>query len=187
MNKILTLMALIIIPMIANAQFVLTPDGFRTEGDKNYYVAEIEGSQAELFGKAKTAITDIFISAKDAATFTEPDIISIHGSTDKITIKDGPRKINLRMTYSINILFKDGKIRFNAPEVLSLYSFNKGREVNLYLGCGGGPGMNDFGHIFKKDGKIRNELAKESLDNYFNGLIKSIIDKMQNPIIDEDW
>lgn len=186
MKKILTLLAFII-PMIAHAQFALTPEGFKTEGDKNYYVVEINGTQSELFGKAKSSITQIFVSAKDAATFTEPDVISIHGSTDKITIKDGPRKVNLTMTYSINILFKDGKIRFNAPEVLSLYSFNKGREVNLYLGCGGGPGMNDFGHIFKKDGKIRNELAKESLDNYFNGLIKSIVDKMQNPIIDEDW
>lgn len=186
MKKILLMFALII-PMIANAQFTLTPEGFKAESGKDFYVVEIDGSQSDLYAKAKSAITQTFVSAKDAATFSEPDVISIHGFSDKIAIKDGPRKVSLNMTYTMNIHFKDGKIRFDAPNVLSLYSINKGREVNLYLGCGGGPGLSDFGHIFKKDGKVRNELGKESLENYFNGIIKSIIDKMQAPIVEEDW
>lgn len=187
MIRTLFLLISLILPMLANAQFALTPEGFKTEDDKNYYVVNIDGSQSELFTKAKSAITQLYVSAKDAATFSEPDVISIHGTTDKIKIKDGPLKTNLTMSYSISILFKEGKMRFNSPDVLSLYSYNKGRNVNLYLGCGRGPGLNDFGYIFKKDGKIRNGLAKESLDNFFNNLIKSIIDKIQNPTVEEDW
>lgn len=185
MKKLIVILA-IMLPMAMKAQFVLTPDGFQSDG-KDYYAVEVEGTQSELFNKAKSAITQIYVSAKDAATFSEPTVISLNGFTKGIQIKDGPRTVELDMRYTMKILFKDGKIRFDAPNVLSLSTFNSGRDLSLYLGRGGGPGFNDYGYIFKKDGKVRNEKAVQSLEKYFNTLIQTIVNDIKNPVVDEDW
>lgn len=186
MKKLMLLLA-ILIPAMAQAQFVLTPDGFRTAEGQDFYVVEIPGTQEELFNKAQSAVTEIFVSPKDVVSATSPSVISLKGFTDKVYIKDGPRKTNLDTDYSIKILFKDGKIRFNAPSVLSMGIYNSGRVLSLTIGCGGGAGLNSYGYMFKKDGKIRYKEGQESLEAYFNSLISSIVDKVTSPTTEDDW
>lgn len=186
MKKLFFFIALLM-PFMANAQFELTPEGFKAETGKDFYVVEIDGTQAELFSKAKTAITQVFVSAKDVASYNEPEVISLQGFTDKIKLKTGPLKYSLDTNYTIKILFKDGKIRFNAPDVLNMTYRDKNKSMSVYMGTGGGGGITDLGHVFKKDGKIRHKEVKETLEEYFNGLINAIVDKIKSPSVEEDW
>ena len=186
MKKLILLLALIV-PIVANAQFQLTSDGFKTSEGKDFYVVEIEGTQSQLFQRAQSAITEIFVSANDVVSANMPDIISLSGYTNAIFIKQVGKKTNMDTKYSMKILFKDGKIRFNAPTITSMGVFNNGRTVNLYMGCGGGSGMNDFGHIFKKDGSVRYNDAVNSSSEFFNSLINEIVEKINSPVTQDDW
>lgn len=186
MKKLFLLFSLII-PMMANAQFILTPDGFRTADGQDFYVVEIPGTQEELFNKTQTALTEIYISPKDVMSTTSPSLISLKGFTEKVYIKDVVRKTSMDTDYTIKILFKDGKIRFNAPSILSMGTYNKGRFLTLAIGRGGGAGMNDFGYIFKKDGKVRYKEGQESLESFFNSLIATIVSKVEAPTTEDDW
>lgn len=188
MKQILLILAVLTSSFCAKAQFILTADGWATETGKQYYVTEIPGSQQELYAKAKVAFTQIYKSAKDVLSYSEPDIIKANGFTDTPFLKQWGRTAHFNMTYSLTVLFKDGKIRFDAPSIGSLYSLDgRGIEVPLYMGKGGGSGLSSFGHIFKKNGDVRYKDAKQSIEEYFNNLIGSIITAIENPTVDEDW
>lgn len=186
MKKLLLLLAFFI-PMMSNAQFIITPEGFKTEDGQDYYVVDIPGSQEELFNRTQSALTEIYVSPKDVISATSQSVISLKGFTDKVYIKDVVRKTSMDTDYTIKILFKDGKIRFNAPSILSMGTHNKGRFLTLTIGCGGGAGMNDFGYLFKKDGKVRYKEGQESLESFFNTLINTIADKVATPTTEDDW
>ena len=71
MKKVLaTIIALL--PLMSWGQsFTLTPEGWMSaeEPTNNYIVFPMEGTKAELFQKAKTAVTATFKSAKDVMSY----------------------------------------------------------------------------------------------------------------------
>lgn len=186
MKKLILILAMMM-PLIANAQFSLTPEGFKTADEKDFYVVDIEGTQADLFKRAQTAITELFVSANDVVTANAPDIISLNGFTNAIYLKQMGRKAVFDTKFTLKIMFKDNKVRFNAPHINSMGLYNKGRVLDLYMGCGGGSGLNDYGHIFKKDGKVRYKDAVASAEEYFNGLINAIVEKIKSPVVESEW
>ena len=177
------------VALAANAQFTLVPGKLVADGDKAYYVVEMDGTQQELYNKAKGAITTLFRSAKDVISEVPSSQIKINAvSVDDVYQKKVGFKSAFTMEYSLNILFKDGRIRFDAPIVGRTWTTNgKGDILQMYITEGGGGGMTDYGCVFKKNGDVRFKEAKQSIEDYFNTLVKAIINNMQSAPVEEDW
>ena len=171
------------LPMIASAQFFqLKATGFvSTENpDKDFIVVEAEGSQQELFDKAKTAATAMWGAAKEVLSYNEPDIIVINGmGAGMVSFSIMGITTNFDVPYRVQLQFKDGRVRIDAPKIeKGINSLNKG---DVYFGSGG------QSYVFKKDGSVRREKMKEQAEEYINGLIAELIDKIKNGTSQEDW
>lgn len=188
MKKALAIIA-VLLPFMAAAQyFTLTPEGWKNAEDNtlDYVVVPMEGTQAELFQKAKTAVTATYKSAKDVMSFNEPDIITVNGYTDCIFIKRMGMRFDFGMRYTMQILFKDGKIRFNVPDAYEAELKGKPGFISLRPGSTGFMGNTEY--VFDKNGKLKKKDQKQQVEDYFNGLVQTIIDKMKNGASnDDDW
>lgn len=190
MKKALAIIA-VLLPFMAAAQyFTLTPEGWKNAEDNtlDYVVIPMEGTQAELFQKAKTAVTATYKSAKDVMSFNEPDIINISGYTDCISEKHMGMRFVFGMRYTMQILFKDGKVRFNAPDAYNAEYVN-GARASYYSLTPGSTGM--FGntvYMFDKKGKLKKKDQKKQVEDYFNGLVAQIVEMMKNGgTVSDDW
>ena len=177
-----------LLPMLASAQyFTLTAEGWKSAEDitSDFIVIPMDGTKAELFQKAKTAVTATYKSAKDVMSFNEPDIITVNGYTDCIFIKRMGMRFDFGMRYTMQILFKDGKIRFNVPDAYE--AEYKGKSyISLRPGSTGFMGNTEY--VFDKKGKLKKKDQKQQVEDYFNGLVQTIIDKMKNGASnDDDW
>jgi uncharacterized protein YxeA len=190
MKKVLaTIIALL--PLMSWGQsFILSPYGYLNAEDQAtpYIVIPMEGTKAELFQKAKTALTAIYKSPKDVLSYNEPDIITINGYTNSVYEKRMGVTANWGIHYTIQILFKDGKIRINAPDAFEGEPLGKNR-VNLYLKPGKAGFMESSYYVFDKDGHVKKDKIKKQVEDYFNGIISDLVTKMKNGAasVDEDW
>ena len=189
MKKVL-LLIMSCVPFLGYSQFILTKDGMVDEKDpsKNYLVYNFEGKTAnELYISVLTALTNYYVSAKDAISKVEGKIISING------IESGGicygnfmggcnRKFDLEYTMTID--FKDNKIRINTPIIAKTKGdgFNNNHRYSL---VGGGGAFGTYS-TFNKDGKLKDENSKNSIENFFNTLVNAIIKDIDNRNKD-DW
>lgn len=188
MKKALSIIVALL-PLVAGAQkFTLTPNGFVNADDtsKTFVVVEMQGTQAELYAKAKTAVTSLWNSAKDVMSYNEPDIIVVNGySPTAANFHKWGRDNVAEMTYRLQIQFKDGRIRIDAPVVGSLI-FQGGMGTMLIE-----PGDNStMAHIIRaydKKEKPRYPDFNKNVEDYFNGLVASLIDKMKGGTADDNW
>ena len=188
MRKIL-LSLIALLPLLGAAQsFTLTPDGFvnTDEPEKTYIVVEMEGTQAELFNRAKTAISSMWNSPKDVLSFSEPDIIIVNGySANAAHFKKWGRNNVWGMSYRIQVLFKEGRIRIDAPTIGSLeYLSGQG---TMYIGPGDNSTSSHTVYAYETNGKARYPDFNSNIEAYFNGLTSTFIDKMRNGVAAEDW
>ena len=87
----------------------------------DYYVFQYEGeSQSALFNKALIGVTKTFVSAKDVVSKVENSLISINSTYIIEYYLAGIVKIENHVNYIIELEFKDGKIRINAPTIVSI-------------------------------------------------------------------
>ena len=190
MKKVLVILAVLLPLMSWGQSFTLTPEGWMSteEPTNNYIVFPMEGTKAELFQKAKTAVTATFKSAKDVMSYNEPDIITINGYTDCIFEKILGMKYVFGMRYTMQILFKDGKVRFNAPDAYEAEYTGQNRAF-FYLRPGGGGIMEGARYVFNKKGELKKKDQKKQAEDYFNNLVYTIIEKMKGggTVVDEDW
>lgn len=187
-NLLATIVALL--PLMAAAQsFTLTPQGFvnADDNEKTYVVVEIPGTQAELYAKAKTAITSMWNSPKDAMSYNEPDIIVINGfSPTAAHFKKWGRDNVADMTYRLQVQFKDGRIRIDAPVIGQLIF--AGGQGSMLIEAGDNSTMSHIVRAFDKKGKVRFPDFNKNVEDYFNGIIATLIEKMKNGAAsDEDW
>lgn len=186
MKKILVTFIFVLVSNMLNAQYVpkfkMNYDGnFTTQDGKVYDVAVLEGKNAtELFEMVKKNVALVFRSPKDVESNVDDKIISIYGYAPQCTYMAVPGwKYYLSFHYSLKFQFKNEKIRIEAP---SLYEMEGSAWSTLQKTFKGW-------HIFSKDGvlskKENNRLLVKMLEDYFNGLINSIIngDSKSN----EDW
>lgn len=189
MNKVLAFI-MVLLPMLATAQtFTLTPQGFvnADEQTKTYVVVEMQGTQAELYAKAKTAVTSMWNSPKDAMSYNEPDIIVVNGySNNAAHFKKWGRDNIFGMVYRLQIQFKDGRIRIDAPVIGSLdYA---GGQGTMLIEAGDNSTSQHITRAFEKNGKVRFPEFNKNVEDYFNGLVATLIDKMKNGVSnDKDW
>ena len=189
MNKVLAFLVLVLLPLLSSAQsFVLTPNGFvnADEKSKTFIVVEIKGTQAELYAKAKTAVTSMWNSPKDVMSYNEPDIIVVNGfSSTAAHFRKWGRDNVAELNYRLQIQFKDGRLRIDAPQIGKLDMI--GQQGTLLIEAGDNSTMAHIVRAFDKKGKARFPDFNTNVENYFNGLIATLIERMNNGASTEDW
>ncbi len=156
----------------AEAQFVLTPNGFTTDDGKNFYVLNFEGkSQQELYDAVEIWAGGRYVSPKDVVS---PSLnaaqITINAWVEGLTkMPKRAIKVPVDVNYSFQILFKDNKVRFNAPIINSMDADGQ-IEQQLYLIR---PSVIKDG-IFSKSGKLLDKYSKEQLEKHFNGIVEEV-------------
>ena len=191
MKKLLFL-TLALLSIHCNAQFMLTPEGFRSQEEgKDFIVKPFPGkSAAELYDATANAIL-VYGFANNPegnnsnATNIEGEIITLFGTGSmqvrKLMVFD------YTVRYNMVIRFRDGRIRFDAPIIHDAYTYN-GYGMKCVLGIAGSD-ISTGGstiHVFRMDGSLKEKRIKESFEALFNG----IIDKICNSITgdsDDDW
>ena len=184
MKKLFLLLALI--PVICQAQFIISPKGMTTEDGKGFYVYKTTGTQAEIYKKLKSAITTIYVSAQKVMSESAPELMTISGTaTSSVLMKNPIRDLWFDMHYSITIRVKDGKIRFDAPSISIInspehrYATSFSKEYGSYQGY-------RMSYIYDKNGKLKLDKSAKSINKYYENLINSII-SAYNENEDEDW
>ena len=188
MNKVLAFI-MVMLPLMAAAQtFTLTPQGLVSANDRSkaYVVVEIPGTQAELYAKAKTVVTSMWNSPKDVMSYNEPDIIVVSGySSNAAHFKKWGRDNIFGMEYRLQIQFKDGRIRIDAPAIGRLdYANGQG---SMLIEAGDNSTSQHITRAFERNGKVRFPDFNKNVEDYFNALVATLIDKMQNGVTEEDW
>ncbi len=170
---------------VANAQFTLTPDGLvpTDNPDMDYIVVPFEGQSAEeLYNKAKVYLLSIYVDPKNVLSSVENSAITINGiSENSIKIFKAKRYSGLGINYTISIAFKDGKMRVNIPSIQKIF-FDNGAEFYI---TGNSFLLGGF-IVFSNNGKIQNEVAKESIEDFFNNDINNLVSAM-NVNHTDDW
>lgn len=187
MKKLFVILALI--PMLANAQFVVTTNGITTEDGKGFHVIEHEGTQAELYAKVKTALVKLYKNPDIVLNYDEPNSIKVSASfTQDFRIDSYTYTIPAH--YTIFIQFKDGKVRMDAPAcegfILDMPTYHQ----HVYFASGKTRQPAGECYTFNPDGTLHKKfgVAKQIAEDYFNG-IASFITKSMDEIASaqDDW
>ena len=189
MRKIL-LLIMSCVPFLGYSQFILTKDGMIDEKDpsKNYLIYNFEGKTAnELYISVLTALTNYYVSAKDVLSKVDGKIISINGiEQNGICYGNfmGGCNHKFDLEYTMSIDFKDNKIRINTPIIAKTKgdNFNKNHTYSLV----GGGGMFGTYSTFNKEGKLKDENSKKSIETFFNVLVQNIVKSVKSQDKD-DW
>ena len=191
MKRILLITTLFVITVVtANAQFKLTPSGLVSleNPDKNYIVLEFKGkSQQELYNAVNVYMHSLYVSPQDVVSAVSNEAITINGiSESEIKLRKAKSRYDIK--YTISLAFKDGRIRVKAPYIVDMYKWllsNKKYEYSL-----NGLGYPFYTGVYRiKDDKLIDEIAKESIEVFFNsyiGRIKSYIED-DNKAVGDDW
>jgi len=162
--------------------FVLMPTGLRDSADtgKSFLVLKFDSLTAkQLYDNAIKYINK---------TYTNPDQV-IKGKTENeylryithvasfIMIKSGLSRVKFDADYTVELNFKEGKVRY---EITSLDMENSG-GWKLKI-TGGGFAW----YIYNKNGELKKEDAKKDIEQYFNYRIKSLTETL-NGRIKENW
>lgn len=186
MKKIVALF-IVLLPFMASAQyFELSPDGFVSSEDntKTFVVIPMEGTQAELYQKAKTAVTAMWKSAKDVMSYNEPDIIIVNGfDSGSLWMKRIGMKFVFDFNYRLQFQFKDGKIRIDAPAINEAVC----KDSRLYLEKGKGSAMSGTMYVFNEKGELKQKQFKEQAEHFVNGIVQRFIDNVKGTSNNDDW
>lgn len=186
MKNLFVLVFLLTCSCFCYAQFELTPDGFiSSDTKKNFAVKEFEGKSAlDLYNEAFVAITSMYRSANFVVSKVEGELINIKALGD-IEVKR-VMNFNYTMDYNFIIRFKDGKIRFDAPILTSIYTYSGNHEKN-YIKMQGSDVTGYTIFLFKKNGEVKHEKIKKDIEDYFNTLMNGIIEKISGNSPSDDW
>lgn len=185
MKKIIIASLLSCLTSLSYAQFSLTKDGLinSTDSSMNYIVFSFNGmSQSDLYKSTLIYFHSVFVSPKDVISAIENETININAisKNDIYFANILGSKVKLTMNYSLMIRFKDGKIRIDIPVINSIINEQSQKIEHLYL-------YKPFCiNIFSKNGEVKNEVAKISIEKFFNDFAKNM-EKNRNMPTDSNW
>ena len=113
--------------------------------------------------------------------------ISINGILPEATVRSPMgMKLPFDMKFTMDLEFKDGKMRINAPHILELRQEASLGDVFMYLtkAEAGSTFIKKNFAIFKNDGRVNEKKHKENIENKTNELVAYIIKVMKD---DSDW
>lgn len=174
-------------PFLAEAQFKLTSSGFisSTDTTKNYIVIEApDATQADLYKKTLLYLSSLYVSPKDVISVIENESITINAVSERaIKMKVLYLNPSWDVNYTINFLFKDGRIRMSQPSINNLST--RTGDVYRTASVSGGNGSNHK-EIYNKKGVLKEKDGKENLElfinNYVSGITKNTLSSQQ-----EEW
>lgn len=188
MKKIFSLLALALVAIAASAQanFHLTPEGFKDDNDKSYVVFEREGTQAELYKRMHAALTSCFKNPKEVLSTSEPESIVISSVYD-FGSKILGQYVPIDSRYSMHVYFKDGKVRFDAPSDTSIKSFSG--KCEFIISAGKDAKMAGIVHFYDKNGNPKYEKMAEEYTKHVNGLINLFMQEFDKgtSASEEEW
>lgn len=188
MKKVFYIFLLMFYAVCASAQtvnFKLQKNGyFVTEDGMDYVVVEYEGKTAsELYSMVKSNIIELYNDPSKVMSENEPSKIVINAMAGNIysTYKPFVGFISYSAYYKYIFMFKDGKIRINAPYV----------KQDLYVPGWQGTFSGLVRHWFDEDGKVKSEqqanVSKmELIFIYPINLILGVESSVEENV-EEDW
>lgn len=186
MKKII-LFALMVLPVMANAQFSLTINGFVSSQDnsKNYVVFDYDSiSKEKLYTNVLKFITANYKSAKDVVSKVDNEIITINALQPK-QIKAKTLKYDISYTLVVN--FKDNKIKIDSPTFeCTSYAFNKPYRLTM-SGSNGGFGSEITVGLFKKNGEPSQKDTIGEIESFINSLCNEIKLAASGGSNNEEW
>ncbi len=191
MKKYIFSFFLFCVAIQVNAQyFELTPNGFVNAKDPemDYVVIDLEGkSQQQIFDGVNQSLHTIFVDPKSVLSPVPNDMITVNAIAEIVASMNLGAKAEFDVNYTLVFRFKDGRLRVDAPSLQKMVNYDYKNTPELYLLPPGGFKA-DGGRfsIFAKNGKLKNELGKQNLEDYFNNLIDSVVNNFSNPK-DQDW
>jgi len=190
MKKILFVLILLL-PTLAFSQekLELTPSGLKVQGnpEAKYIIIEKSGSQQDLFNTIKSFISNYFVSPKDVISEVDNDMITLNGISAKdISVKKGLGYLDITMNYTIVFHFKDGRIRIDLPYINKMTSRSSSTLWQMTINQDDAYDYSyDHLYIFDKKGKLKNNTAKDGIENFFNSFIDKAVN-FKSPQ-KEDW
>ena len=186
MKKLITGAFMLCATVFYSQQFLVTPHGLKSKSnpDHNYLVLKIENKTAkELY---TNALKYINLNYKNPSGVVKAKIENEYlrfttYAPAFIKVNNGGVKLKVSANYSIELKFKNNKVRFEITE-LELTADNGGRYV-FFKGSvwKGYP-------IYNKKEKLRLPKTKLDLELYFNSQVLQILKQLQNQsTAEDDW
>lgn len=180
LKKVLFTAIILLATVSAKAQFVLTPDGLinSKSPDNNYVTYEFKDkSQQELFDAAMSYLFSLYVNPDAVLSSSKPHSITINAiSTNAAQIQ---KRLFADIAYTISIQIKDHKIRINTPYIVSITHGSSKYFIKGYT---------MFGNcVYSNKGKLINELAKQSIELFFNNYIADLYKGITNNINGDNW
>lgn len=188
MKKIICFISTMFFTLSIFAQFTASKDGVKTIDGKDFYVVDIEGKTAqELFDNVESYIIANFKNPDAVSNKQTGKMINIHGIYPQAFVCKRVLGVDIFADVDMNLViyFKDNKVRFDIPNINSMY-FNDEHQV-MFSGGISIMGDGDI-NMFKKNGKINKKDCVNNFNKFLNGFISQICDylKGNNPT-NEDW
>lgn len=156
------------VPETKSPGFILASDlNFTTEDGKSFVVYDAPGyTQKELYNAVLVGLAKIYKYPDKVLSTVDPSLIKINAITAPCI--NYYSSYNQAVTFSMDIQFKDGKIRFDVP-VIGQYEGNNGMaDAKQWI---------NFQGLYSK--------AKEGLEPEMNNLVMQIIQSSFTK--DNDW
>lgn len=171
MKKLSILFALFCASFLFSQSFVLTSGGFVNKDDtsKNFVVLDFQDQkQSALFKAAKIFINGYYNNPKFVSSEVENEQLVVNARS-KEAIKVKPIGYKWDFNYNVQLSFKDGKVKveFLFKDVVNPL----GTESQPLIGASWGIGKTG---LFNKEGKVLNEKAIKSSEEFANGYIENL-------------
>jgi hypothetical protein len=163
----------------------VTPDGLKDTNDsqKTFVVINCEGKTAkELYENSLKYINKNYKSPEDVIKGkTENEYLKfITHSPNFLIVKNSGAKIIIDANYTIELYFKDGKVKFEIIE-LDMHAPNGGYKV-VFTG-----GPFDGYPIYNKKGELKRPETKTEIETFFNAQINLIAEFLKGSANQDNW
>lgn len=175
----------VIVAMVAYAngfaQFKVTPDGVKTESGDNFIIVNANSvSQKELYQRCEAMLMKEFTNPEKVLSRQPNNIITVHGVyPDAVQYSNDGTSYDVDCT--ITFMFKDGKVRIDAPVIEKLTDYDYG-ITDTYLAKGGSRFVTGAFYLYKKDGTPRDAKTIANLEKWVN----LTIDEYKKKILTND-
>lgn len=180
MKKIIVVLVLLICSTGYSQEFVVTKQGLRDASnvEKDYVVINVyENSNSTLYINSLNFLQSKYSNPEEAIKAKiENKYVRYETYIPQFTkVKNGGVKIGVSAKYTIELKFKEGKVKYSV--------------IEIELGGITWQGSMWKGYpIWNKKGKLRLPETKEFIENFFNAEIKELSDVLNNKNgADDNW
>lgn len=171
MKKLFLIVFTFVIYSVTCAQFVITPNGYKSEKGEDYIVYEFPAkAKVELFKAVSTNILKTMSGSLPAYYSNSEDFIVMTNVVRKFVNKG---ICALTVEYILRFAIEEGRVLVYAPEV-NFHGTANGAEILLFP-CAGKNWAGQHFYIYSKEGKLQEKEIKDQIEAYFNKEMTDLI------------